>query len=146
MFLFPSELQVSCLYHIGYLSPSLVLDPLLIAAAAQRTLRMCLVSVHSTARLRSKRSELWRPKLLWRQRLCRWYCLKYGTFSMSKWWFPKMGDPPNGWFIRENTIKMDGLGVPLFQETKWIAPSLQKEGASERASTGLNGYQRINPQ
>ena len=28
-----------------------------------------------------------------------------------------MGVPPNGWFIRENPIKMVDLGVPLFQET-----------------------------
>ena len=31
--------------------------------------------------------------------------------------FPSMGVPQNGCFIRETPIKMDDLGVPLFQET-----------------------------
>ena len=28
-----------------------------------------------------------------------------------------MGVPPTGWFPMENLLKMDDLGVPLFQET-----------------------------
>ena len=29
----------------------------------------------------------------------------------------KIGVPQNGWFIMENHIKMDDLGIPLFLET-----------------------------
>ena len=33
------------------------------------------------------------------------------------WVFPKIMVPQNGWLIKENPIKMDDLGVPLFLET-----------------------------
>ena len=37
--------------------------------------------------------------------------------SVCIWMFPKIGVPQNGWFIMENPIEMDVLGVPPFKET-----------------------------
>ena len=39
------------------------------------------------------------------------------VFNVRIWMFPKIGVPQNGWFVMENPIKMDDLGVSLFLET-----------------------------
>ena len=39
------------------------------------------------------------------------------------WGFPKIGVPQNGWFILENLIKRDDLGVPYFRKHPFHQPS-----------------------
>ena len=39
-----------------------------------------------------------------------------GLQGTNIWLFLKIGVPQNGWFIMENPIKMDDLGIPLFLE------------------------------
>jgi len=46
--------------------------------------------------------------------------LRFGIFEGLIRVFPKIWEPQNGWFIMENSIKMDDLGAPLFSETpRW---------------------------
>ena len=62
------------------------------------------------------------------------YLLVAVEFLPSTIWvvFPKIGVPQNRWFIRENPIKMDDLGVPLFLETSICISNIENGQPNDR--------------
>ena len=69
-------------------------------------------------------------------------CMKKST-----WVFPKIGvKPQNRWFMMENLVKMDDLGVPLFSETSTCGLFSVRFRASNHSRHGASGGPSCNLQ